>query len=53
MPRTLIFTCIVTALLAACASTGGKQLDTYLRPKADDISLCYVQVLREIGRAHV
>lgn len=46
MPRLILFF-LCTLMLAACASTGGKQLDTYLRPKADDVSMCYIQVLRE------
>ncbi len=45
MPRPLVLFSAVL-LCAACASTGGRQLDIHLRPKADDISMCYIDLLR-------
>ena len=46
MPRSLIIA-LFTALIVSCASSGGKQLDTLLRPKSEQISFCYIQLLRD------
>lgn len=45
MPRPFVLLPAIL-LCAACASAGAKQLDTYLRPKADDIGMCYIDLLR-------
>ncbi|HOW51353.1 MAG TPA: AgmX/PglI C-terminal domain-containing protein [bacterium] len=44
--KKLIVPALVGALLVACASSNNKLLDQQLRPRSDDISLCYIQVLR-------